>query len=557
MSKKSKKGEEASVKVVLRIRPLNGLEKKTGQIPAWGYRSNQIYLTATPKGNKKKVSKFKDSFFALDRIFPPTTTNDQIFTGVGKPMIDGVMKGFHGCIFAYGQTSSGKTHTIHGSPEQPGVVPQSVQYIFDYIENHPGKEYVLRVSYIEIYNEIINDLLNPSGTRLRVRESKEKGVFVDGLKEEVVMSCQQVLALIAAGESHRHIGRTNYNAVSSRSHTLFRLTVESSGKRSKTSRKARILTSTLNIVDLAGSENAVKAGSNKRIKETGYINKSLLTLGHVIFKLSEKGKGHIPYRNSKLTRVLQNSLSGKALVAICCCLSPSSGNIEESIQTLKFASRAKKIKNTVSANEREDAETLLERYREEIETLKKDLAIAKAKAQNESKNKVDKQVLEKLKENVENYKQQLQKMKRLILTSTKEEVEQMKRRGSMSSGGIGGLVTMDANSDAKGNVALMKMKRQKFFTLPRTFFMDNPNGDDLTADFTKSDALLEMEGLENFDVREEIKAEDGALKASIKFEEMQRELENLKQELKNKDAELKTAIKENKRLKRDIRERVS
>jgi len=553
MSKKdSKKGETAQVNVVIRIRPLNGLEKRTGQVMAWGYRQNQVYLTAKPKSQRTKVSKFSDTFFTVDRVYPPSTTNEQIFEGVGMKMLDGVMNGFHGCIFAYGQTSSGKTFSIHGSQKHPGMVPQSIQYIFDYIQDHPGREYVLRVSYLEIYNEIINDLLNPSGTRLRIRESKQKGVFVDGLKEEVVMSCQQVLALIAAGESHRHIGRTNYNEVSSRSHTLFRVVVESSGKAKPGSkRKNRILTSTLNIVDLAGSENAVKAGSTKRIKETGYINKSLLTLGHVIFKLSEKGKGHIPYRNSKLTRVLQNSLSGRALVAIVCCMSPATSNIEETAQTLKFATRAKKIKNTVSANEKLDDATLLEKYREEIGQLKKDLLEAKKKAAEDQKNKVDKEELTKAQENIEDYKQRLEKLKRLILTSNKppEQIVAAARRGSIL--GKGG----DKMSSLR--------KKAKSFTLPRHFFMPDEAPDDIvnpmenplgtSAPSSPPDTNhLKTPSADDFDFKPQFDSDDKVRKASADFAEMQRTIEDLKQKVQNKDGQLRKAMEEIKRLQREI-----
>ncbi len=513
---------------------------------------NQIYLTAKPKG--KRTAKFANSFFTLDTVFPPTTSNEQVFDSVGNRMLRGVMKGYHGCIFAYGQTSSGKTYTIHGVPSSPGIVPQAVQYIFDYIEDHPNKEFVLRVSYVEIYNEIINDLLNPSATRLKIRENREKGVYVQGLKEEIVMSAQQVLALIAAGESHRHIGRTNYNAVSSRSHTLFRLIIESSAieqRRGKKKKGARILTSTLNIVDLAGSENAVKAGSAKRIKETGYINKSLLTLGHVIFKLAEKSRGHIPYRDSKLTRILQNSLSGRAFISIVCCLSPSTGNIEESIQTLKFAARAKKIKNVVSVNEKLDQATLLEKYREEIEKLKRTLAEVKSA-------ETDRKRLQAMEEEREEYKQRISQLERIILTSSKTRTSATAEQRDSEGGGDSTSGRRPSGSRSRRASIAARLKRAKSYTMPKTFFMAAAADAETDQDYAVSEASLgshnsaDTSGLE---IKPQFETAEGMRQASADFANLQRTVEDLKQRLQEKDTIIARIMEDNKRLIADVEKR--
>ena len=264
-----------------------------------------------------------------------------------------------------------KTHTIHGTNDDPGMIPLAVEGIFDSIQSTTDRVFTLRVSYLEIYNEIINDLLEPLNTNLQLREDVKKGVYCERLKEDVVASPEQVFSLLGAGEAHRHVSKTRYNEQSSRSHTIFRMVLESQSRNA--GKNSPVRTSILNLVDLAGSENAVKAGSVSRAKETGFINRSLLTLGVVISKLSERSLQHIPYRDSKLTRILQSSLSGKAWIAVVCNISPSSGNLEETISTLKFASRAKKMKSSATINETEDQSALLNQYRAEIDRLRVEL----------------------------------------------------------------------------------------------------------------------------------------------------------------------------------------
>ena len=275
------------------------------------------------------------------------------------------------------------------------------------------REFLLRVSYMEIYNEQIFDLLAPPPpegrgngpasparqSSIRIFESKAEGVVIRGLKEEIVTSPEQVFALLAAGEARRRTGSTNMNKQSSRSHSIFRLIVESTGRRrgaedsgdkdsASASTSGPVRVSTLSLVDLAGSESVKATGATgSRQKEGQYINKSLMTLGHVVYKLSDismrassstsTAKDHIPYRDSKLTRLLQPSLSGNAQICIICNVSPLVRNLDESHNTLKFATRAKKIKQTATVTEVMDDRTLLQNYREEIEQLKHQLREAK------------------------------------------------------------------------------------------------------------------------------------------------------------------------------------
>ncbi|KAL2565601.1 hypothetical protein AAZV13_19G116500 [Glycine max] len=281
------------------------------------------------------------------------------------------MEGINGTVFAYGVTSSGKTHTMHGDQRSPGIIPLAVKDAFSIIQETPNREFLLRVSYLEIYNEVVNDLLNPAGQNLRIREDAQ-GTYVEGIKEEVVLSPAHALSLIAAGEEHRHVGSTNFNLLSSRSHTIFTLTIESSPCGENSEGEAVTL-SQLNLIDLAGSESSKAETTGMRRREGSYINKSLLTLGTVISKLTEDKASHIPYRDSKLTRVLQSSLSGHGRVSLICTVTPSSSSTEETHNTLKFAHRAKYIEIRAAQNKIIDEKSLIKKYQQEIQCLKEEL----------------------------------------------------------------------------------------------------------------------------------------------------------------------------------------
>ncbi|XP_038977328.1 kinesin-like protein KIN-7K, chloroplastic isoform X2 [Phoenix dactylifera] len=279
------------------------------------------------------------------------------------------MEGINGTVFAYGVTSSGKTHTMHGDQKSPGIIPLAIKDVFSIIQDTPGREFLLRVSYLEIYNEVINDLLDPTGQNLRVREDAQ-GTYVEGIKEEVVLSPGHALSFIAAGEEHRHVGSNNFNLFSSRSHTIFTLMIESGAHSDEYD---GVMYSQLNLIDLAGSESSKTETTGLRRKEGSYINKSLLTLGTVIGKLSEGRATHIPYRDSKLTRLLQSSLSGHSLVSLICTVTPASSTLEETHNTLKFASRAKRVEIYASRNRIIDEKSLIKKYQREIAILKQEL----------------------------------------------------------------------------------------------------------------------------------------------------------------------------------------
>ncbi|CAN6239265.1 unnamed protein product [Urochloa humidicola] len=313
-----------NVTVTVRFRPLSPREIRQGEEVAW-YADGDTVV----RSEQNPIVGY-----AYDRVFAPTTTTRHVYDVAAQHVVSGAMEGVNGTIFAYGVTSSGKTHTMHGDQRSPGIIPLAVKDAFSIIQETPNREFLLRVSYLEIYNEVVNDLLNPAGQNLRIREDPQ-GTFVEGIKEEVVLSPAHALSLIAAGEEHRHVGSTNFNLLSSRSHTIFTLTIESSPCGESNEGEA-VTFSQLNLIDLAGSESSRAETTGVRRKEGSYINKSLLTLGTVISKLTDGKATHIPYRDSKLTRLLQSSLSGQGRVSLICTVTPASSNSEETHNTLKF-----------------------------------------------------------------------------------------------------------------------------------------------------------------------------------------------------------------------------
>ena len=317
--------------------------------------------------------------FSFDHLFPPESSNKDVFESVVKDTVFQSMQGFHGTVFTYGQTSSGKTFTMNGTQSQPGIISQSIIFCFDSIQEYfTDREFLLRVSYLEIYNEQVKDLLSTEPTQIKIQHDSKAGTVLSGVKEQVVLNSQQVIALLKAGEAHRHVGITDMNEKSSRAHTILKIIVESKKRGEAADVPVRV--SVLNLVDLAGSENAKMTNSTgERAREAKCINQSLLTLSLIIQRLSKDKSGsvhtqYLPYRDSKLTRLLQPSLSGLAKICIICTVSPTLRCVEESLNTLKFAARAKTIKTRATINDSMDDKTLLMAYKNEIHSLKARLA---------------------------------------------------------------------------------------------------------------------------------------------------------------------------------------
>ncbi|CAL8394953.1 unnamed protein product [Gadus morhua 'NCC'] len=371
----SASAEESAVKVCVRVRPLIEREERATA-------EDSVPVPLYWKADRKSIHQLDDGVttksFSYDRVFSSSETTNHLYQDIAKPLVVSAVEGYNGTIFAYGQTSSGKTFTMMGSKLVPGVIPLSMEEVFQTIQNYPQKEFLLRVSYMEIYNETVTDLLVDSWKRkpLEVREALNKNIYVADLTEELVTCPAQALAWVCKGEKNRHYGKTKMNERSSRSHTIFRMILESREKSDPASgdnSEGAIIVSHLNLVDLAGSERASQTGAEgARFKEGCNINRSLFTLAQVIKKLSDESqRGFTNYRDSKLTRILQNSLGGNAKTVIICTITMAA--LEETLSTLQFASTAKKMKNDPHVTEVSDDGALLKRYRNEIVDLKRRL----------------------------------------------------------------------------------------------------------------------------------------------------------------------------------------
>ncbi|KAL4251230.1 Kinesin-like protein [Abortiporus biennis] len=388
-------GKDDKVLVSIRIRP-------TDAAHAWDIVDKKIKLNL---GLGKAPQDFH-----FDEILTGSE-NKPVYTAVARSHVCAAMDGYNAVIFAYGQTASGKTFTLSGDEDQPGIIPRAMKDIFAYIKRTPTREYLLRCSYLEIYNESIHDLLAPpsqsSAQPVQIHGSGNN-IVLSPLREEVVTSLKSVKEVLQRGEGNRRTATTDWNERSSRSHSVFRVVIESrerdrdgratptpsgrqtpgfrpptpGGARLQARNGRSVQTSVLSLIDLAGSE---KATSDKeRTREGKFINTSLLTLGSVISTLADnsaKNKtDHVPFRNSKLTRMLQPSLSGDARISVVCTINPSKDAIPESTSTLQFAQRIKKVQLHAQKKEVVDTDALLERYRKEIEELKQKLAEREADA---------------------------------------------------------------------------------------------------------------------------------------------------------------------------------
>lgn len=374
--------------------------------------------------------------FAFDRVYSPETPQQTIYEESARAAVGNVLQGYNASIIAFGQTGAGKTHTMTGelTGNGRGIIPRAVDDVFTHIQRDTGErcKFLVRASYLQIYNEVISDLLKPESTNLNIREDRRRGVHVDGLSEWVVRTPADVYALMERGAAARATGATKLNELSSRSHAIFILIVEKSSLEvpeggtvpaealaaavgsngpglgpadamaaaavgaAAGGLRQTVRVGKLNLVDLAGSERVHLTGAKgKRLEESKKINQSLSALGNVIAALTDpkgrNGRPHIPYRDSKLTRILEDSLGGNCKTTFMAMVSPATEAFAESLSTLKFAHRAKRVRNAPRVNEDVDHRTLLRKYERELRRLRAEL-------QQRSKDLVDKRLLLQLEE---------------------------------------------------------------------------------------------------------------------------------------------------------------
>ena len=379
----------ASVKVAVRVRPFNGREKSLSSQLVVRMTGSQVSLSPTSSDTDKNSSssgvlsgdRHKPHNFTFDHAYwshdpgdNHFVTQDKVFTDLGEDVVEQAFAGYNMCVFAYGQTGSGKTYTMMGSEGDRGLIPRICETMFERMVE--GTKYRVEVSYLEIYNERVKDLLQKNSTHnLKVREHPTQGPYVQDLSKHLVGEYLEILRLMEQGNNLRTTASTNMNDTSSRSHAIFTITFVQAGYLEGMPHETE---SKIHLVDLAGSERANATGATgQRLKEGAHINKSLVTLGSVISALAEASNQkssnsstkHIPYRDSTLTWLLKDSLGGNAKTIMIAAISPAEVNHSETLSTLRYANRAKNIINKPTVNE-DPSVKLIRELREEIDRLK-------------------------------------------------------------------------------------------------------------------------------------------------------------------------------------------
>ncbi|KAK9874406.1 hypothetical protein WA026_002753 [Henosepilachna vigintioctopunctata] len=407
------KSEIENVRVFIRVRPLNKKELAEDHlnIVLVDTSENLIVLNKDGNGEKRKPYKF-------DQIFDDNSTQMDLYRVIAAPIVEKVLQGYNGTIFAYGQTGTGKTYTMAGNlsnSETKGITPNAFSHIFTQISrSSEEKSFVVTVTYLEIYNEEVRDLLsaNPN-KKLAIRERTDVGVYVKDLMGFTVDSVESITELLNRGNKNRVTRATLMNDVSSRSHAIFTITIES-----RNNADNKTIVGKLNLVDLAGSERASRTqATGDRLREASNINLSLSVLGNVISALVDGKSTHIPYRNSKLTRLLQDSLGGNSKTAMIAMLSPCDIDFEESTCTLRYAARVKQIQNHAYINV--EHKGLIEGFQQEIADLQQKIMELSTQEIQPTRKRREKSAIDSRTEESAKWKAELEKTE-----NEKQELEQ-------------------------------------------------------------------------------------------------------------------------------------
>ncbi|XP_060129146.1 kinesin-like protein KIF13B isoform X2 [Zootoca vivipara] len=396
---------DSKVKVAVRVRPMNRREIDLHTKCVVDVDENKVILhpvnTNLSKGDARsqpKVFAYDHCFWSMDEaVKEKYAGQDVVFKCLGENILQNAFDGYNACIFAYGQTGSGKSYTMMGTADQPGLIPRLCSTLFERAQKEENEEqsFKVEVSYMEIYNEKVRDLLDPKGSRqsLKVREHSVYGPYVDGLSKLAVACYKDIESLMSEGNKSRTVAATNMNEESSRSHAVFKIILTHTLYDAKSGTSGEKV-GKLSLVDLAGSERATKTGAaGDRLKEGSNINKSLTTLGLVISALADQAAGKnknkfVPYRDSVLTWLLKDSLGGNSKTAMVATVSPAADNYDETLSTLRYADRAKNIVNHAVVNEDPNARIIRE-LREEVEKLREQLTKAEAMKSPELKDRLE------------------------------------------------------------------------------------------------------------------------------------------------------------------------
>ncbi|KAJ6645346.1 Kinesin-like protein Klp68D [Pseudolycoriella hygida] len=370
------------VQVVVRCRPMSkkelennsksfsGKERSTNEII--GNEFKQVVDVYPNRGvieiqNPSDINRENPKMFTYDAVYDHRSTQQDIYDEVVRPLVSSVLEGFNCCVFAYGQTGTGKTFTMEGvrtNENLKGIIPRAFEQIWFHINRAENTNFLVTASYMEIYMEELRDLLKPNSKSLELRERENVGVFVPNLHSVLCKNVDEMLNVMNQGNKNRTVGKTNMNEHSSRSHAIFMIKIEMCDLETN-----KVKVGKLNLIDLAGSERQSKTGATaERLKEASKINRALSSLGNVISALAENSP-HIPYRDSKLTRLLQDSLGGNSKTIMIANIGPSEYNYNETLTTLRYAHRAKTIQNKPVKNE-DSQDAKLKEYQDEIARLK-------------------------------------------------------------------------------------------------------------------------------------------------------------------------------------------
>eukprot|EP00761_Pharyngomonas_kirbyi_P008531 gb/GECH01008543.1/.p1 GENE.gb/GECH01008543.1/~~gb/GECH01008543.1/.p1 ORF type:complete len:902 (+),score=194.95 gb/GECH01008543.1/:1-2706(+) len=409
---------DENVVVAVRVRPFNTREKKRDARLILRMEGPNTWIT-DPETEEEDLFTFDYSLWSHDVESEHYVNQDTLFQELGEKILSNSLKGYNACMFAYGQTGSGKSYSMLGTDEDPGIIPRYCSRVFENIDNEKDENtrFQVKISYLEIYNESIKDLLNPetSASKLRVREHPKTGIFVSNLEKVGVSSYQDIEEFMDEGNKSRSVASTHMNSESSRSHAVFAIYLDQI-RTDPESKKEFKKSSQVNLIDLAGSERQKSAGTRgKRFREGVAINKSLSMLGNVISALAKGDQQFVPYRNSVLTHLLRDSLGGNSYTMMVAALSPAHMNYDETLSTLRYADRAKKIVNKVKVNEDPAAKQIRE-LKEEVAELKKQL---EGEEPNEEGEWNEEEIKEKLKDDEEFLKE--------ILTPWEEKIEEAKK----------------------------------------------------------------------------------------------------------------------------------